>query len=83
MDEATRELAIGEEYMKLVTTAGQDMPNAEAHKAVARHCMQHGRIPRAILEWQHVLTLLPGDKEATAGIVKAYKVRGDIPVPAQ
>jgi len=83
MDEATRELAIGEEYMKLVTTAGQDMPNTEAHKAVARHCMQHGRIPRAILEWQHVLTLLPGDKEAAAGIAKAYKVRGDIPVPAQ
>lgn len=83
MDEATRELAVGEEYMKLVTTAGQDMPNAEAHKAVARHCMQHGRIPRAILEWQHVLTLLPGDKEATAGIAKAYKVRGDIPVPAE
>jgi hypothetical protein len=45
--------------------------------------MQHGRIPRAILEWQHVLTLLPGDKEAVAGIAKAYKVRGDIPVPAE
>jgi tetratricopeptide (TPR) repeat protein len=83
LGEARDEQTIGDEYMKLVTTAGQDMPNAEAHKAVARHCMQHGRIPRAILEWQHVLTLLPGDKEATAGIAKAYKVRGDIPVPAQ
>ena len=83
LGEARDEQTIGDEYMKLVTTAGQDMPNAEAHKAVARHCMQHGRIPRAILEWQHVLTLLPGDKEATAGIAKAYKLRGDIPVPAQ
>lgn len=83
LGEARDEQTIGDEYMKLVTTAGQDMPNAEAHKAVARHCMQHGRIPRAILEWQHVLTLLPGDKEAIAGIAKAYKVRGDIPVPAQ
>jgi len=50
---------------------------------VARHCMVNGRIPRAILEWQHVLTLLPGDKEAIAGIAKAYKVRGDIPVPTK
>ncbi|MFM7187868.1 MAG: tetratricopeptide repeat protein [Armatimonadota bacterium] len=83
LGEARKEETLGDQYMKLVTTAGQDMPNAEAHKAVARHCMVNGRIPRAILEWQHVLTLLPGDKEAIAGIAKAYKVRGDIPVPAE
>jgi len=83
LEEASKEQTLGDEYMKLVTTAGQDMPNAEAHKAVARHCMVNGRIPRAILEWQHVLTLLPGDKEAIAGIAKAYKVRGDISVPAE
>lgn len=83
LGEARKEQTLGDEYMKLVTTAGQDMPNAEAHKAVARHCMVNGRIPRAILEWQHVLTLLPGDKEAIVGIAKAYKVRGDIPVPTE
>lgn len=79
LEEARRDQEIGNEYHRLVTAAGQQRDDADAHRQLARHCRAHGRIPRAIVEWQQVLRIVPGDKEALAGIADAKKVRGDLP----
>ena len=78
LQEARNDQNVSNEYHRLVTTAGQNRQNPDAHRNLARHCMQHGRLPRAIVEWEEVLRLLPGDKEATQGILDAKKRRGDV-----
>jgi Flp pilus assembly protein TadD len=64
------------EYNRLVTTAGMDLENPAKHRALARWCQAHGRLPRAILEWEQVLRLRPGDAEAMRERKRSVALRG-------
>ncbi|MFM7320408.1 MAG: tetratricopeptide repeat protein [Armatimonadota bacterium] len=79
LDEARRDQDISNEYHRLVTAAGQRRDEPGIHRELARHCMRHNRIPRAIIEWSEVLRVAPGDQEATDGIAAAKRIRGDLP----
>ena len=79
LKEARADQAISNEYHRLVTAAGQNRNDPEAHRLLARHCMKHNRLPRAIVEWEEVLRTVPADSEAVAGIAEAKRRRGDLP----
>ncbi len=51
-------------YNRLVTVAGLRRANPEDHRALARWCQEHGKLSRAILEWEQTLALRPNDAEA-------------------
>ena len=79
LDEARRDQDVSNEYHRLVTSAGQRRDEPTIHRELARHCMKHNRIPRAIIEWSEVLRVVPGDREAVDGIAAARRIRGDLP----
>jgi cytochrome c-type biogenesis protein CcmH/NrfG len=77
IDEDRRARAEAAEFNRLVIVAGTDPKNPEHHRHLARWCMKHGRLARAILEWQEVLDRLPHDAEARQGLQAARARRGD------
>ncbi|MFY7951299.1 MAG: tetratricopeptide repeat protein, partial [Armatimonadaceae bacterium] len=79
LQEARKDQAVSNDYHRLVTTAGQNRNDPDAHRKLARHCMEHGRLPRAIVEWEEVLRLKPDDRDAKSGIAEAKRRRGDLP----
>ena len=52
------------EYNRLLTLAGQHRRDPDDHRALARWCQKHGKLSRAILEWEQTLMLHPNDSEA-------------------
>ena len=54
----------GEEYTRWISNTRDDFKNPEQHRKFARWCQKEGRLPRAIIEWEQVLVLLPQDAEA-------------------
>ncbi len=66
------------EFNRLVIVSGSQPENVEHHRRLARWSMEHGRLSRAILEWEEVLTQVPGDKEAQRGLQTARSRRGDL-----
>jgi tetratricopeptide (TPR) repeat protein len=52
------------EYNRLVMDASTEKGGPEPHRQLARWAQAHGRLPRAILEWEQVLARVPGDAEA-------------------
>lgn len=70
-----RERTEGSEYNRLVTLAATAGSNPEPHRILARWCQEKGRLPRAILEWEQVLSRLPNDTEAKTALEKALAQR--------
>lgn len=78
MADDSKALDDGNEFHRLITATGQQSENRAVHREMALHCEKFNRIPRAIIEWSEVLRLAPGDPEATAGIARCKKIRGDL-----
>ena len=64
MEAGERGRAEDAEYNRLAIAAGAGRSDPEAHRALARWCQARRRFSRAILEWEQVLRLHPGDAEA-------------------
>jgi len=58
--------ALDEQYNRLIGLARDDFNSVAPHRELALFCQREGRLPRAIIEWEQVLRLKPGDPEATA-----------------
>lgn len=54
----------GEEYTRWIANTRDDFENSELHRKFARWCQKEGRLPRAIIEWDQTLRLVPNDPEA-------------------
>lgn len=52
------------EYNRLVTTLGMSPKDIAKRRDLARWCAKNGRLSRAILEWNQILAVQPGDAEA-------------------
>ena len=74
--EAARQGADESAYDKRVGQAGLSPGNPEFHRQLARWCQAHGRLSRAIFEWQEVSALLPQDAEARQSAARLLKQRG-------
>lgn len=62
--EAARDAEESAEFNRLVIRSGNAPDNVELRRDLARWCREHGRLSRAILEWQEILARRPGDPEA-------------------
>jgi cytochrome c-type biogenesis protein CcmH/NrfG len=65
------------EFNRLVIRVGTDSENVDLRRKLARWCMKHGRLSRAILEWEEVLARVTEDAEARRGLQTARSLRGD------
>jgi cellulose synthase operon protein C len=65
-------------YNRLIIIAGKNPDQASAHRDLAKFCEQKQRLPRAILEWEEVLRLLPNDTEAKEHLKALRTERGDL-----
>jgi tetratricopeptide (TPR) repeat protein len=67
-----------EAFNRLVIRAGTSPENVTLRRELARWCQAHGRLSRAILEWEEVLARVPGDSEAERALPAAKRQRGDL-----
>lgn len=78
IQEAEAERSSNTEWNRLVAATGTKRDNIDRHRQLARFCQKSGRLPRAILEWDQVLYLKPGDTEATQEREKSVEERTKI-----
>lgn len=64
------------EWNRLVILAGTAPNDPARHRQAARWCQAHGRLSRAIFEWQEVLAHLPQDAEARQSAARLLRQRG-------
>ena len=72
-----RARAEADEFNRLVTLAGMKLEDMGRRRELARWCQAHGRLSRAILEWEEVLARLPEDPEAARNLRACKARRGD------
>lgn len=76
--EGERDAAEAAEFNRLVIRVGNDPASIPLRRDLARWSMQHGRLSRAILEWQEILSRLPEDREARQQLPVALARRGEL-----
>ena len=77
LGEGTRDAAEAAEFNRLVIRAGNNPEKMPLRRELARWSMQHGKLSRAIFEWQEILVRLPEDSEARQQLQIALSRRGD------